>query len=275
MTAFLYILNTLCASGQSVLGKQYAANGGRSADFNLNKALAGSAVFLIFGIMNGMRFHFYTLLFGACYGIFLCLSMYAGFKALAMGPMTLTSIIASFSLIIPFLFGVAVFGESVTPYNIAGLLLLLSAIVLLNIKKEKNFSAKWLFFALLTMLANGLCSLVQKYHQLYFTGRYTVEFSLYSFITVLVILSCFRLGSEHKFKFGFSGLAAGAMNGIANYIVLYLAGSENATVLFPIVSIINIIAVWILGRLLFKEQLKPLQALGLIFGIVSVVLLKI
>lgn len=276
MTVFLYILNTLCSSGQSVLGKQYAINGGSSTVFNMNKAFSGAVMFLIFGIVNGMQFHLYTLIFGACYGTFLCISMYAGFKALASGPMTLTSVMASFSLIIPFLFGITVFNESVTLYNIAGVILLLLSIIILNLKKEDGFSAKWLFFAVLTMTANGICSLVQKYHQVYFTGRYTVEFTLYAFVTVLLILlSTAQVGTERRFKFGFSGFAAGIMNGIANYIVLYLAGSEKASVLFPIVSIVNIIAVWIMGRVIFKERLKAFRILGLLFGIASVVLLKI
>jgi len=50
---------------------------------------------------------------------------------------------------------------------------------------------------------------------------------------------------------------------------------ENASVLFPIISISNIIAVWFIGIVFFKERLRCLQAVGLITGVISVVLLKI
>ena len=45
----------------------------------------------------------------------------------------------------------------------------------------------------------------------------------------------------------------------ANYIVLYLSATENASVLFPIVSLANVVAVWLVGLLFFKEKLTLLQ----------------
>jgi len=51
--------------------------------------------------------------------------------------------------------------------------------------------------------------------------------------------------------------------------------TENASVLFPIISISNIMAVWIIGIVFFKERLRVLQAVGLITGVISVVLLKL
>ena len=102
MTPILYLLNVTCSSVQSALGKQYARRGGESLPFNINKAMIGTVVFLVLGLANGFSWHFYTMVFGALYGISLCISMHTGFKALSMGPMALTSVIASFSLIILF-----------------------------------------------------------------------------------------------------------------------------------------------------------------------------
>ena len=65
------------------------------------------------------------------------------------------------------------------------------------------------------------------------------------------------------------------MNGGANYIVLCLAATEKATVLFPVLSVANIIAVWIIGRFAFSEKIKKIQLVGFFIGILSVVLLKI
>ena len=65
------------------------------------------------------------------------------------------------------------------------------------------------------------------------------------------------------------------MNCLSNYIVLYLSAAENASVLFPIVSVANIMMVWMIGIVFFKERLKFTQILGLIIGVTSVVLLKL
>ena len=145
MIPILYLLNVVCSAGQSALGKQYAKRGGESLPFNINKAVIGTILFLTLGLINGFSWHMPTMLFGIGYGVSLCISMHTGFKALSIGPMALTSIIASFSLIIPFLFGIILLNESLTLLKIFGIILLLFSIFLINIKKENRFSAKWLF----------------------------------------------------------------------------------------------------------------------------------
>lgn len=68
----------------------------------------------------------------------LCASMYTGFTALATGPMALTSTIASFSLIVPVVFGLCFLNEHLSFVGIIGLVLLLVSIVLMNYKSGKK-----------------------------------------------------------------------------------------------------------------------------------------
>jgi drug/metabolite transporter (DMT)-like permease len=278
MHILLYFCNVLCSAGQSALGKQYARRGGESLPFNINKALIGTLLFLVLGLMSGFSWHLETMLFGLFYGISLCISMHTGFKALSIGPMALTSIIASFSLIIPFLFGIILWNESLTLLKFFGVILLLLSIFLINIKKENGFSAKWLFYSLVTLLSNGFGSVIQKMHQIKFPTLYRTEFMFWALLCVSIILTItYNTKRKGKVKFEFSllGIASGIANCCANFIVLFLSATENASVLFPIIAVANIITVWVIGILFFKERLKVLQAIGLVMGIVSVVLLKI
>lgn len=278
MHILLYFCNVLCSAGQSALGKQYARRGGESLPFNINKALIGTLLFLVLGLMSGFSWHLETMLFGLFYGISLCISMHTGFKALSIGPMALTSIIASFSLIIPFLFGIILWNEILTLLKFSGIILLLLSIFLINAKKESGFSAKWLFYALVTLLSNGFCSVIQKMHQIKFPTLYRTEFMFWALLCVSIILTItYNTKRNGKVKFGFSllGIASGIANCCANFIVLFLSATENASVLFPIIAVANIITVWVIGILFFKERLKVLQAIGLVMGVVSVVLLKI
>ena len=91
----------------------------------------------------------------------------------------------------------------------------------------------------------------------------------------MIVISAAKREGVKAFKPSFLGLLCGILNCLANYIVLYLSATENASVLFPIVSIANIIAVWAIGVMFFKERTRPLQTAGLVLGIISVVLLKI
>lgn len=278
MIPVLYSLNVLCSAGQSALGKQYARRGGESLPFNINKALIGTILFLVLGFMSGFSWHLETMLLGLFYGISLCVSMHAGFKALSIGPMALTSIIASFSLLIPFLFGIILWNETLTLLKFIGIILLLFAIFFINIKKENGFSAKWLFCALITLLSNGICSVIQKIHQIQFPALYRTEFMFWALLCVSIVLLVTHNAKRNKktpLKFSLLGTSAGVANCLANYIVLYLSATENASVLFPIISVANIITVWTIGILFFKEKLRLLQTIGLIIGIISVVLLKL
>ena len=278
MTGLLYLLNVACSSGQSALVKQYAKSGGGSVVFNINKAVAGNVVFIIWGLIQGFSLHLPTVFWGIGYGVSLCISMYTGFKALAIGPMALTSIIASFSLLIPFFFGVCFWNEPLTFYGISGIILLLFAILMINEKKVDGVSFKWLIYTMATLIANGICSIIQKYHQIKFPSLYRTEFMVFALLSVLIILTV-TLKLDHaqkqKFKFSWSGIISGVLNGAANYIVLFLSATENASVLFPIVSVANIAAVWVIGIIFFKEKLTVFQTIGLVLGMASIVLLKL
>ena len=274
----LYLLNVTCSAAQAALSKQYAKLGGKSLPFNINKAVIGAILFLVVGFINGFSWHLETMLFGIGYSVSLCISMHTGFKALSIGPMALTSIIASFSLIIPFLFGILLWSESLTLLKLFGIVLLLLSIFLINIKKENGFSAKWLFYALTTLLSNGICSVIQKMHQIKFPSLYRTEFMFWALLCVSIILLVTHNSKRNrtgKIEFSLLGITSGIANCLANYIVLYLSATENASVLFPIIAIANIITVWVIGLLFFKERLRVLQAIGLMIGVLSVVLLKI
>ncbi len=279
MTVFLYILNILFSAGQSTLGKLSAAKNGNAGVFNINKALSGLLMFLLFGLKAGLNFNFPTLIYGILYGAFLCISMYTGFKALKTGPIMLTGITVSFSLIIPFIFGIFVWKEKITALGIAGIIALLISVFLINFVKGKaeRVSSEWAFYAFLTLLSNGVCSVIQKYHQLRFPGRYKNEFMIYALLlTAIINISVFALKSEKsKLTFSAEGAASGIMNGLANYMILLLAATEKASVLFPVTSGGNLIVVCIIGSIFFKEHPGKLCFAGICLGIAAIVLLNI
>ena len=279
MTIFLYFLNVACSAGQSTLSKHYASKGGNANVFNINKVAAGFLVFLIMGLWGGLRFHVPTALLGMAYGTCLYVSNFAGFTALALGPMALTSIIAAFSLVIPFLAGITLWGEELSLPGGIGIGLLLCSIVLMNFRKSgQPMSLKWLFFSFLTFFSNGISSVVQKQHQLFWPGRYRTEFMLWAMGWGLVLLALtvlIRGTVKAEVRACVPGASAGLIEGFANYIVLYLAATQDASVLFPVVSAAKIIAVWIIGRFTFRQQLKHTQTVGLLAGIAAIILLNL
>ena len=181
MTWLLYIANAALARTESALGKYSGRRGGNPHTFNLGKTVAAAVLCVLLALIVGFEYHTDTLILALIYGGTLALSMHAGFMALSLGNMAIVSMIASFSLIIPVFWGLAFLNETVTVFGIIGLVLIAASLVLLNIKKGGGrLSLKCWIYALITMLTNGITSIVQKYHQSENPGLYKVEFMLIS-----------------------------------------------------------------------------------------------
>lgn len=277
---------------QSATTKLFNRNSSNSSVFNATKALSSFLMFLLMAI-NGFSLHLPTVLYGVFYGLSLCLSMYTGYKALCLGPMALTSMLVSFSIIIPLVWGITLGNESLNMLRIVALLLLFLSIVLTNADKlaslidakRKGESAEkhgglWFFFVGMTFLSNGICSILQKQHQAVYPEAYSEEFMFFAMLVCAVIFSVLTISknsvAEIKSTKGkWLGAVSGIANGLANFFTLILAGSENASILFPCISAGTLLGAIICGRFLFKEKLKINHYFALVFGILAVVFLKI
>lgn len=285
MVIVVYLLIILASITQSATTKLFNQNCAQSAIFNAIKSCAALGLFALTAAF-GFTFHLPTVLFGILYGACLCVSMYSGYQALCRGPMALTSMLVSFSVIIPLIWGITVGNEMLKKIQYPALVLFLLAIILTNIDRIKAAKHKqtnygvWLLFVGSTFACNGICSILQKYHQTLYPGAYSREFMLFAMLLCSVIFSISVLSKtspkELKMIKGKRyGVLSGLANEIANFLTLVLAGLENASVLFPMISAGTILMSLLCGRLLFREKLKANHYVALALGIVAVILLKL
>ena len=285
MQFLIYFLIVACAGTQSAMTKLYGRSGESPAVFNALKSTSALVLFALMAII-GFRFHLPTVLFGLVYGACLCLSMHAGYKALCLGPMALTSMLAAFSIVIPLLFGIAVWDEKINLMKGIALVLLVFAILMTNadkLKKGAKFEghyALWLIFIALTFFCNGFGSVIQKQYQNLYPDAHNREFMLFAMLLCSVVFTAIALTKAKPkeilaMKGKRFGLISGIANGLVSFFTLVLAGLENATVLFPIISAGTIMAALFCGRFVFKEKLKAHHYLALVFGILAVILLKL
>ena len=272
----LFLLNSICYAGQSATGKWYAKKGGQAHSFNISKALAAAVLFLLWVLLSGKGIHLQSAPLALLYGICLTISMYTGFMALSCGPMALTGIIAAMSLLIPLFWGIVFQHEHLTFLQSIGICLLICAIFCICFKKQAGFSGKWLFYSLMTMLTNGLCSVIQTRHQSVYPGQYQADFMFYA-MTAVFLLYMLRtlLSKKTGIRICLLGTCSGILNGLANFIILLLAAKQAASTLFPLISAGNVAAAWLTGILFFRERISKLQLLGLIFGIGGIILLRL
>lgn len=286
MVITLYVLIILASVAQSVTIKLFHRESTQSSVYN---AIRSCTAFLLFAFAAAFDFTFHmpTVIFGLLYGVSLCVSMYAGYKALCNGPMALTSMLVSFSIIIPLIWGITVGNETLKAIQYPALALLLAAIVLTNVDKlrvksneggEKHYGV-WLLFVGITFACNGICSVLQKQYQTLYPEAYSREFMLFAMLLCSIVFSivAFKKISFKELrtvKGKRFGVLSGLANGIANFLTLVLVGLENASVLFPIISVGTIFAAIICGRLIFRDKLKINHFAALAVGMIAVVFLK-
>lgn len=285
VSVILYILIVLATVTQSASTKLFNRQSSRSEVFN---AIKSSSALVLFALMAipGFTYHLPTVFFGLAYGAGMCLSMYAGYKALCLGPMSLSSMLVSFSVVIPLIWGVTFGNETLNLFKYVSFFLLFIAIVSTNLDKFKGGFQKevnyglWLIFVGITFLCNGTCSILQKQHQTLYPEAYSREFMFFAMLLCSLIFSVITLSrlsfkeiKETKGKL--FGVISGCSNGMANFLTLIMAGFENASILFPIISAGTVLSALLCGRFVFKEKLKANHYFALFFGILAIVFLKI
>lgn len=285
MVIAVYILIVLATVTQSATTKSFQRSSSYHTVFN---AIKSGTAFILSALISafGYTFHLPTMLFGVSYGVCMCVSMYAGYQALCRGPMALTSMLVSFSVIIPLFWGITAGNETIKAIQYPAFVLLFFAIIMTNADKLKSsITAQtgyglWLLFVGVTFACNGICSILQKRHQTLYPKEYSNEFMVFSMLLCFVIflmLTVIKISPKElkTIKGKRYGVLSGLANGTANFLTLVLAGMENASVLFPIISAGTILISLICGRLVFREKLKANHYAALAAGIAAVVLLKL
>ena len=285
INTFLLITIILGITIQNVTRKAYnlkVSNGPYS--FTAGSIFFALLIFLI-PVLGKFNFNKNMLLYSALFAFFYIIGCVFVVLAIESGPLSITSLAISYSLIIPTFFGLLVLGEQSKPTLYIGIVLLLVSLFLINIEnkgEKKKITLKWAIFTLLAFIGNGGCSTVQKIQVENQKGLYTNEFMVIALVISLLILIVMSFIGEGKsavtnFKKGFWLYAVcGIANGVVNLFVILLSnGRMAASVMFPLISAGGIILTFFVSLFVYKEKLSKYQIFGLILGTASIVFLNL
>jgi multidrug transporter EmrE-like cation transporter len=284
MLNILYLTGAVVTiAAQAIAKKAYNVKLGAKGAYTFN-AVSVLAAALFFLFSSGFKLDFtmetfyYSLAFSVGYGM----AIIGIFLAILHGSLSLTSLVTSYSLIIPTFWGIIFYNEKMTlPLGI-GLVLLCISIFLLNSKKgDGRITLAWVFFALLIFFGNGACATVQLVQQRNFEGAYKSEFMIMGLAIVAVVLGAMTFFVERDEILpavkggGIHMTLAGLFNGGANLFVMLSVSVMNASIAYPVISAGGIILTWLTSRFVYKERLSTAQNISLVLGIVSVILMNI
>ena len=311
LEAFLLAVITIGISAQGIIKKFYNGRVSSKGVFIFSAVSVFSAC-LFFVCSGGFKFEFnpiiipYALGFAACFGA----ASVAGFYAIVHGSLSLTSLVTSYSLIIPTFYGLIFNKEKVDAFFWIGFSLLCVSLFLINsrigakkpvsdsaeVEKNKGEEIKitfaWVIFALVAFVCNGLCSTIQpaavKVFGAYVAEHpelagvdYSNEFMIIALLVVTVIMLAMAFFTEREdipvcAKRGWYWMVlCGVANGLVNLLVMVLSTRMSNSLMFPIISAGGIILTGIVCRFFYREKLTSGQYIALVLGVAAVVFMNL
>lgn len=247
---------------------------------NIVTAVLALAVFGCTGIDLSFLANPRVLGLSALLGVFIMLSQMFYIRALKKEKVALCSLIYSCGFLIPTILGALVYHETVMPWNILGLILVLLSIFLVSGAKGLTFSPS-LGWAALAMLSSGLVGFIQKVYAHTYQGH--SEECLFVAFLVMLLLSvgmtvfCKKekeASAAEKRTLLLIGLFALCVV-FTNRLNLYLSGALPSFLFFPVYNGGCIALTAVCGMLFFREELSKRQRFGVLLNLASIILVSL
>jgi len=199
--------------------------------------------------------------------------------------LSVASVSSKMSVVIPVIFGVILYEESLSFIKITGILLALVAVYLASVKTEGiSIDKKYLLFPVLLFFGSGIIDTSLKFIEKNYVTVDTIPiFSattfLFAFIFGILFLSFKLIRKETKIKS--KNLLGGLMLGIPNYFSIFflikslqVKGFESST-LFTINNVGIVVLSTLFGLIFFKEKLLVKNWIGILLALISILLVSI
>ena len=220
-------------------------------------------------------------------GVTLTISVTCSLFALRGSSMVLGALFGMAGLLVPIISGIFIFGQSVSPMQWGGILLLFIAAWLLASSSEKTngkLTLKTLFLLLGSMLSNGGTMLLQTLYKHYVPEG---NVSLYSFlqflipaVTMLILTFILRAnGKVDRFRPSKKLVIFTAISAVSLLAISQLSTMASAVVpvavLFPVSDGGGMIISAIVASVMYKEKLNVKSVIGIAAGILAIVSMKV
>lgn len=227
----------------------------------------------------------YSVLYGVGYAVFL-----VGLNgALQAGSSALTGFIKQIAFVFVALWGFVFWNADPTVTILAGIILITVALFLCLVPLGKNagkgtfrIAGKWLLYALMVLVGNAGCSIIQKTQQMHFDGQHGKQLMLGA--TLIAAICCTLMGvrsdkrnwAKAFKKYWYYPVIAGASSCICNFFIIMMASTTlSPSLIYPALAIGGLILTTLVSVVTCKEKLTPSQWVGLVVGAVALVFLNL
>jgi len=195
--------------------------------------------------------------------------------------LSVASVASKMSVVIPVVFGIYVYNESIGFQKIIGILLALIAVYLTSVKeKENNVLTQSLYLPILLFFGSGIIDTSINYFAP--DDRIPLFSGLifgFAFIIGTAILTYKSICFNKNFKL--KSIIPGMTLGIVNYSSIYfllkslrIDGLESST-LFTVNNVAIVAVSTLLGLFIFRERISSKNWIGILLALISIALVTI
>ena len=187
----------------------------------------------------------------------------------------MSSTFMKLGVLVPIVLSMMLFGEVPTGFQVFGLLLALTAILVL--KENDRHQSVMILPLVFLMIGGGLTDFTSKIFEQYFISEWKDMYLFLTFVSALVL--CLGLMILKKQKITKNELIYGFLIGIPNYFsarfLLLSLTQVPAVIAYPTYSIATILLVAALGYVMFQEQLSTRQMKAMVLIFAALILLNL
>ena len=199
--------------------------------------------------------------------------------------LSVASVASKMSVIIPVIFGIYVYNESIGIQKIIGIILALVSVYLSSITSNTNNKySKGLWLPILLFLGSGVIDTSIKYIETTFLPDNSIPiFSATIFAFAFIIGSNILIYKAIKtpYRIPLKTVAGGIILGIINYFSIYYLlkalhhDSLESSTLFTVNNVAIVMTSTLLGLLFFKERISQINWVGILLAIISIVIVTL
>ena len=197
---------------------------------------------------------------------------------------SVTSIAGKMSVVVPVVFGIILYNESVTFLKIVGIIMALIAVYLSSVKEEKSEKNGTLLLPILLFIGSGTIDTLLKYIQENYVSDEDVSIFSGSLFGIAGVFAFFILVIKiikKREAFGYKNIIAGIILGIPNYysIIFLIKALQNknfeSSTLFTINNVAIVVVSTLVGLFFFKEKFSIKNRIGVAMAILGIILVTI
>lgn len=200
--------------------------------------------------------------------------------------LSVVSVATKMSFVIPVVFGLWYYKESLGILKTLGILLALVAVYLASIKKTKGLQIdkRNLIFPILVFLGSGIIDTSLKYLEDTYVAKNDVSIfssTIFGAAAVSGVLLLIVQRIRGKLTFQYKNVIAGICLGVPNYFSVYfLVQALRSDILessgiFTVINVAVVMTSTFAGILLFSEKLSIRNWLGIVMAIASILLVAL